>query len=171
MGTTGDKIKGVFRQLFGYENDTDNEYSDDVSLGTWIEVPFTQSSTTVSFAESVVARVPYACRLKAAHVSTAALAAHDSNYVSFSLGKKTGAAAAVVMATGTTQITGGAAQVLNVPRALTRSTVVGACELAAGDALVFSSTTTGTLANVLTAAAGTEGQLGSVHILLERVYA
>ena len=154
-----------------YENDTDNTYADDVSLGTWIQVPFTQSSTTVGFAESAIARVPFACRIISAHVSTAALAASDTNYVSFSVGKKTGTGGSVAMAAGTTQVTGGEAQVLNVPRALALSTVAGATALAAGDAIVFSSTTTGTLANVLTAAAGSAGQLGSVMVRLERVYA
>lgn len=82
------------------------------------------------------------------------LATSDANYVTVTAVNKLGAgtgAIALLAATApnTTKTTGGAAWTAYVPRALTLSATAANLNVAAGDVIVVTVTTTGTLANVV----------------------
>lgn len=87
--------------------------------------------------------------------SLAALAAHDSNYVTFSITNlgQAGAGSAAVLAASdanTTKATGGTALSANTKRVLTLSGTVADLAVTAGDRLLVRFAATGTLAGAVT---------------------
>jgi|SRR5436190_3513977 len=87
--------------------------------------------------------------------SLAALAAHDSNYVTFSitnLGQAGAGTAAILAATAanTTKVTGGTALAASTKRTLTLSSTVADLAVVEGDILLVRFTATGTLAGAVT---------------------
>lgn len=100
--------------------------------------------------------VPRTGTLLDAHFSgTAALAAHDTNYVTFSitnLGQAGSGSAAALAATdaNTTKITGGTALAANAKRTLTKSDTAADLEVTEGDRLLLRVAASGTLANTIT---------------------
>lgn len=84
-----------------------------------------------------------------------ALAAHDSNYMTFSVTKsEAGASTAMLAATdaNTTKATGGTATSINTKRSLTKSATAANLEVTEGDRLLVRVAGTGTLANTVTQA-------------------
>lgn len=81
-----------------------------------------------------------------------ALAAHDSNYVTFSLANLNNSSAAMLLATdvNTSKATGGSALVANTKRDLSLHGTAGNLAVTAGDRLRFRVAATGTLGNTLT---------------------
>lgn len=87
--------------------------------------------------------------------SLAALAAHDTNYITFSLTNlgQAGSGTAVMLAAtdaNTTKVTGGTALVASSRRALTLTSTAADLVVAKGDVLRFRATASGTLAGTVT---------------------
>jgi hypothetical protein len=87
--------------------------------------------------------------------SLAALAAHDTNYVTFSITNlgQAGAGSAAMLAASdanTTKATGGAALAANTKRALTLSSTVADLAVTEGDRLLVRFAASGTLAGAVT---------------------
>lgn len=114
----------------------------------------TSIATTSTTDEYVFA--PKTGKLTAAVFSSlAALAAHDTNYVTFSitnLGQGGAGSAAMLAATdaNTTKITGGTALTANAKRSLTLSSTAADLATVEGDRLLIRFTASGTLAGAVT---------------------
>lgn len=85
-------------------------------------------------------------------VSKDALAAHDTNFVTFGVVNKSNSNAAMLAATAanTTKVTGGTALTAYTPRSLTLNGTAANLVVALGQCLEFQVTGSGTLANTLT---------------------
>jgi hypothetical protein len=110
--------------------------------------------TTVGLEATYI--VPYAGVLALAQfVAKDALAASDTNYITFSITNKAAGAGATAMlaatAANTTPVTGGTALAATVKRTLTLHGTPANLVVAAGDTLLISALVTGTLANTVTA--------------------
>jgi hypothetical protein len=114
----------------------------------------TSIATTSTTDEYLIA--PQSGRLVSAlFTSLAALAAHDTNFVTFTITNlgQAGAGTAVMLAAtaaNTTKITGGAALVANAKRALVLTTVAADKVVVEGDVLLVRFTAGGTLAGAVT---------------------
>lgn len=102
---------------------------------------------------------PCTGRLVDIHTSTAALAASDTNYVTFSvtnLGQAGAGSAAMLAATdaNTTKATGGTALAAQTKRTLTKSGTAANLEVTEGDTLRIRAAATGTLAGTVTNSVG-----------------
>lgn len=120
-----------------------------------IQTPGTTSIATTGDTDEYLI-VPRSGTLKASLFSSlAALAAHDSNYVTFSitnLGQAGAGSAAMLAATdaNTTKATGGSALSANTKRSLTLNGTAANLEVVEGDRLRIRFAATGTLAGAVT---------------------
>jgi len=114
----------------------------------------TQIATTSTTDEYLI--VPKSGSVQAAYFSSlASLAAHDTNYVTFSitnLGQAGAGSTALLAATdaNTTKSTGGTAISANTVRALTLSTTAADLNVVEGDRLLVRFTAAGTLSGAVT---------------------
>jgi hypothetical protein len=114
----------------------------------------TQIATTGNTDEYLI--VPKSGRIAAAIFSAlAALAAHDTNYITFSitnLGQAGAGSAAALAATdaNTTKATGGSALAANTKRTLTLSSTTTNLDVVEGDRLLIRYAASGTLAGAVT---------------------
>lgn len=85
--------------------------------------------------ETVMARIPVACRLITAYMSAPiAVTANDTTYATVTVAKRTGAGGATTLASQTTKITGGSGNLAAfVPAALTNTATSANLAIAAGD--------------------------------------
>lgn len=111
-------------------------------------------ATTSNTDQYIIA--PFAATVESILFSaTAALAANDTNYITFSvtnLGQAGAGSTAIIAATdaNTTKATGGTAIAANTLRTLTLSSTAANLIVAAGDRLLVRAAATGTLANTVT---------------------
>ncbi len=95
-------------------------------------------------AESVVCRVPVACRFISAHVTAPiAVTASGTDYKTFTIAKRTAAGAAVSLAAIATITTTGVSLAAFVPQALTLDSTTASLDLAAGDVITYKNVKTG----------------------------
>ena len=120
-----------------------------------INTPGTTSIATTGNTDEYLI-VPKSGRIQDAFYSgLAALAAHDTNYVTFSitnLGQAGAGSAAILGAVdgNTTKATGGAALAANTKRTLTKSTTATDLDVTEGDRLLVRFAASGTLAGAVT---------------------
>lgn len=120
-----------------------------------LNVPFGASIATTSTTD-IYFQVPKSGRLAAIFFSSlAALAAHDTNFITFTVTNlgQAGAGTTEMLAASdanTTKITGGTALVANAKRTFTLSAVAGALDVVEGDTIRVRATAGGTLAGAVT---------------------
>ncbi len=166
----GEIIKGIYRKHAQYESKNDQDYLDDAAVVSWIKHAFADATAGNAVGENVVIRVPFACRLLSAHVAGQTVAADNTDYATFSVYKKTGSAASVLIASGDTRAASLNGLTVNVPAALTLATTAGYLELAAGDVVTFGIAKANS-GKATTAAVTAAGGQGNLTLKIERVYA
>lgn len=160
MSITGDQLKMMGGALFSQASATDQTRVNQALVTRWIHTTNIGDVATAgtAFTESVIAANLPAGRIKGVYVSCPiAVTANDTTYATLTVSKRTGAGAAVIVATQTTKITGGSCNIVAfVPVALTLSATDANLTIAASDVLTFlvSKASTGVALTAITSALG-----------------
>ena len=173
MGVSGQDIANKAARLFGSTSTTEDAYVLDALIqnAPGFSIQVTDGGTAGSaVGEQIVGYAPYACQVVLCELGPGVTAAADNtDYVTFTLAKRTAGGSATTVATGDTRAASLNGVTAFTPVALPLSSTSGAVALAAGDAITFKIVKSGA-GKAIGAAATASGASLNVFVQVKRLY-